>query len=423
MYERFKISGTPTELFVDKTGKEVDWIVGYGPPPDRFLEKVKKSLSGVDTYLDLSARYAKDPTNVEVVFKLAEKTASRYTPEMEARSKELYEKILTMDLQGRTASYYDEDYKAAIPYVEAAQFALAQTAVFGRKPDPAPMRKFIDEHPTSPMVKNGYSYMSYYYGQVATPEDAGRFFDEYTAKFPDDRSALEGYVERIIKDKAPVDKGLRLAEKLKELAGYPRNPAYGQYLADLYILKGDEAKAEEEYGKDFIDGYITNGYYALISYANFWADQGKNLESAEAMADMALKLRPNDWFTYSQVAGVYNKVNKLDRALAVFGPDFVKKFVNDQAALSNYATFWNNAGTNLESALGAGRRAVELTPDYYNYFALGQVAFKLKKYDEALAAAEKAVELVKPMAAKYPGFSTQRFEKLVKDIREAMTKK
>ena len=109
MYERFKISGTPTELFVDKTGKEVDWIVGYGPPPDRFLEKVKKSLSGVDTYLDLSARYAKDPTNVEVVFKLAEKTASRYTPEMEARSKELYEKILTMDLQGRTASYYDED--------------------------------------------------------------------------------------------------------------------------------------------------------------------------------------------------------------------------------------------------------------------------------------------------------------------------
>ena len=45
----FAISGTPTELFVDKNGKEVNWIVGYGPPADKFLEKVKKSLAGIDT--------------------------------------------------------------------------------------------------------------------------------------------------------------------------------------------------------------------------------------------------------------------------------------------------------------------------------------------------------------------------------------
>ncbi len=49
--------------------------------------------------------------------------------------------------------------------------------------------------------------------------------------------------------------------------------------------------------------------------------------------------------------------------------------------------------------------------------------FKLKRYDEALKAAEKAVELAKPMAAKYEGFTTAQYENLVKQIKEAMAKK
>jgi tetratricopeptide (TPR) repeat protein len=423
MFERFKIRGTPTDLIVDKTGKEIDWRVGYGPPPDRVLEWIKKALAGTDTYADLSARYAKDPTNVDVAFKLAAKTAERGTPEMEAQSKQLYEKILTMNLQGQTASYYDEDYKATIPYVEAAQFALAQTTVFGRKADPAPMLKFVKDHPDSPMTKTGYRYLSYYYGQIATQEAADKFYDEYNAKFPGDRDALAAYVERIIKDKGPVDKGVIMAEKLKKMAGYPPNPAFEQYLADLYILKGDPAKADDEYGKDFFDTYASNTYYSLISYADFWADQGRNLESAEAAADLAMKLKPDDWFAYAQTAGVYAKVGKDDKALAAYGPDFVKKFANEQLPLVNYAIFWTNAGKNLDSALEATRRAVELAPDYFNYFWLGQVLFKLKKYDEALNAAQKAVDLVKPLAAKNASFPVQRYEKLVKDIQEAQAKK
>jgi tetratricopeptide (TPR) repeat protein len=371
----------------------------------------------------LSERSAKDPANIEVAFKLAEKCARRYSPEMTAKSKDLYRKILTLDLAGQTSSYYNEDLKAAVPYKEAAEFALAQDSVFGNKPDPAPLADFLAKNPTSPLAKNAYTYLGYYYGRMASKEDAGKFFEEYLAKFPEDKDAVRSYIGRIIRDKDPLDKGIALAEKLEEQAGYPPNPSDRQNLAELYALKGDPAKAEELYGKDFIDDYESNSYYALTGYANFWVDQGKNLESAEAAADLALKIRPNDWFVYAQVAGVYNKVNKTDKALAVFGPEFVKKFHSDQGALSNYATFWTNTGTNLDSALAAARRAVELTSDYYNNFVLGQVLFKMKNYDEALKAAEKAVELLKPIAAKNPNYPTQRFENLVKQIKEAMAKK
>ncbi len=342
---------------------------------------------------------------------------------MEAKGKELYEKILTMDLGGRTASYYDEDYKATLPYVQAAEYALAQTAAYGRKPDPAPLLAFIKKYPVSPLIKHAYSALSYYYGYQASKEDAGKFFDEYTAKFPDDKDALAAYVQRIVKDKEPLDKGITMAEKLKELAGYPRNPEYQESLASLYALKDDAAKADEEYGKDFIDDYVATTYYAVLSYANFWLDQDKNLDGVEAMADLALKLRPDEWYTYSQVAGIYAKLKKPEKALAVFGPEFAKKYWGNQDVLASYASFWNKQGTNLESAVDAAKRSVSLTSDYYNNYVLAQVLFQLKKYDEALQAAEKAVELVKPMAVKYEGFPTQQYEGLVKQIKEAMAKK
>lgn len=376
----------------------------------------------------MSALYAKDPTNIEVAYKLAEKCAGRYgAADMEARAQELYKKVLTLDPGGRTASYYDEDYKATIPYVEAAAFALAQNEAMGRKPDPAPLRAFIKGHPTSPFLKNAYSYLGYYYGQMASKEDAAAFFAEYTAKYPDDKSALRSYVERIIKDKDPLDKGIELALKVQELDGYPRNPDDQQNLAQLYALKEDPAKADEEYGPDFVDGYVTRAVYALIGYANFWLDQDRHLDSVEEAADVivaALRTRKEAPSYYlSQAAAIYGKLKKPDQALAAYGPEIAKKSWDDQGDLATYANFWNRQGANLDSALAAAKRSVELTSDYYNNFVLAQILFKVKDYPEALKAAEKAVELVKPMAAKYEGFPTQQYENLVKQIREAMDKK
>jgi len=345
---------------------------------------------------------------------------------MEAKSKELYEKVLTLDLGGRTGSYYDENVKTNVSYVEGAEFALGQTVAMGRKPDPAPLRAFIKKHPTSALVKNAYSYLGYYYGRMAPKEDATAFFEEYTAKYPDDRNALSSYIQRIIKDKDPVDKGIALAEKLKELAGYPRNADYQENLATLYALKDDAAKADEEYGKDFAEDYVTNAIFALNSYANFWIEQGRNLESAEEMADiMAAAIgagRDVPPYMCSQVAGLYTKLKKEDKAMAVYGPGFAERCRDDQSALASYASFWNRQGKNLDSALGAAKRSVELTSDYFNNFTLAQILFKLKDYPEALKAAEKAVELVKPMAAKYEGFPIQQYENLVKQIKEAMAK-
>ena len=344
---------------------------------------------------------------------------------MEKRSKELFQKVITLDPEGQKGSYTYDDLKATVPYTQAAEFALGQLASFGLKADPAPLQAFIKKYPASPLLKQAYFYLAYYFGNQATKEDAAKFFEEYTTKFPDDKNALGSYVQRIVRDGDPLDKGIAMAEKLKEMAGNPQHPSYQQNLAQLYVRKGDAAKAEEEYGKDFVDDYISSAVAALTSYANFWVQQGKNLESAEAVADLVAgtaKLKEVPSYYLSQVSGVYVRLEKIDKALAVYGPEFAKKRWGDQGALASYAAYWNRQGKNLDSALEAAQRSVELTSDYYNNNVLGQVLFKLKRYDEALKAAEKAVELVKPMTVKYEGFPTQQYESLVKQIKEAMAK-
>ncbi len=342
------------------------------------------------------------------------------------RADELYRKVLAMDLEGRTGSYYDENLKATIPYVEAAEYALGQTAARGRKPDPGPLREFIAKRPTSPLVKNAYRNLSYYYGYQAPKEDAGKFFDEAIAKFPDEKGLITSYIARIIRDKDPVDKGIRLAEKLKEKIAYPRDPDVQENLAQLYTLKEEPAKAEQEYGKDFADDYITNAIFALTAYGSFWLEQDKNQESVEEVADIAAAIagakKDAPSYFLSQIAMLYARLDKLDKALALYGPEYANKNWGDQMALYSYASFWNRQAKNLESAVAAAKRSVELKADYFNYFVLGQVLFKAKDYPAALQAAEKALELAKPMAEKYDTFSTVQYENLVKQIKEAMAK-
>ena len=108
--------------------------------------------------------------------------------------------------------------------------------------------------------------------------------------------------------------------------------------------------------------------------------------------------------------------------MGIYGPEFAKKNEADANVLYTYAEFWSRQGQNLESALGAAKKSTELGPEYYSYYTLANILFKMKKYDEALKAAEKALELAKLAAAGDRGFPTRQYEDLVKQIRDARGK-
>jgi tetratricopeptide (TPR) repeat protein len=394
--------------------------VGYSPPADAYLEKIQKSLQGIDTYKSLSELYAKEPKNIEILFKLARKYDQKFSTS--GKADELYGKIITLDPEGK-AGLAEVDYpKVRVSYAEYAGFILARKAAMGSKADPGPMRLFIEKHPGSPLVKTGYMFMSIYYENYAPKDEAGRFFEEYIQKYPEDVSVLGAYVRRIIKDKDPMDKGLQLAEKIAELTSYNPDPYDVRNRAELYWLKGDREKAEELYGKGFLNDRRSAMAYELASYANFWNDRKINLDQAVEAIEMAVKIQPDTPYLRQTAATIYAKAGRPDKALDVFGPDYIKKNFDKSDALYPYAWYWNQQGKNLESALEAIRRMIEIQPGLTYFDIQAQILLKLKNYDEALKSAERALALARESAKRRPGFAVKTYEARVQEIKDAIAK-
>lgn len=83
-------------------------------------------------------------------------------------------------------------------------------------------------------------------------------------------------------------------------------------------------------------------------------------------------------------------------------------------SLNTYAWFWAQEGKNLESALDAVKKSIELESDQYNWDTLSLVYWKMGKYKEAIEAEEKALEFA-------PG--TERYLKRIEDIKKDIKKK
>lgn len=396
-------------MLVDNDGSEVDWLVGYGPPAEKYLERLEKSVKGIDTFKALSEKYAKEPKNVEVVFKLGQKYNRRYD---EKKALELFNEVLAIDPEGKmgTTKYGEEE----VTYTEYAEFSIGQLSVFSRKRDLEPLKTFIKKYPESKILKSAYLYLSFYYRSMGSKEEAFKFFEEYVSKYPDDPSVLNTYVSRVIRNKDNIERGIELAEKIKDIMKYNPDPSYMKNLAELYMLKEEKDKAGEVYGKRFMEGRVSRLAYALRDYAGFWVKNNDNTESAEEMMDFALKLKPDSSSFLQAAARLYSKLDKMEKALEVYGPEFIKDKMDDANALNNYAWFWVNLSKNLESSLEAAKKSVELAPAAYNWDTLAFVYQKLKRYDEALKAQEKAVELAGEQAARYKG--------RIKQIKRAMEK-
>jgi tetratricopeptide (TPR) repeat protein len=382
-------------------GAEVDWFVGYQPPAENFQASLEKILRGDGTFQSLQAAYAANPKDAATVFKIARKWSERYDRD---KAQEKYREVIALDPEGKGGSFTDDDLHITAPYTAFARLEIAAASFGGPKPDPAAIKAFIAENPGSPLVREAYARMAPYYLNRAGKDDADAFFAELTARFPGDPQALATWLSRVLRDRGPADKAAELAGRLWALSGSGFQPRSFQLIAQAYDLAGDKAKVSESYGKGYMEGQVESLAYSLLTYANFWADRKENLESAESMAEKALKLQSGSDEAYfvRSVAGVYVKAGDDAKALDLFGPAWLakKSAVGSAEDMNGYASFWSRQGKNLESAQAAARKTVELDPKVYYYWStLSEVLAKLDKKTDAIKAAEKALELA-PSASK-----------------------
>jgi tetratricopeptide (TPR) repeat protein len=380
----------------DAAGEPVDWILGYGydPPADNFLAQLEKSLAGQDTFRSLSEKYAKNPKDIETVFKLAKKYNDRL---IEDKTIEKYKEVLALDPEGKAGFYTLRNSNTSVPYVQYAEYAIGELGLFkgmSGKPNLDPFRAFVKKYPEGKLTKMVYGRMANYFAFSAPKMEADPFFAEYTAKYPNDVDAWHAWLSRIVKYKENLDKGVEIAAKIRELTDDDPLPRYDQAIAELYIARGNKSKAQEAYGKTYMENQASSLAYSLVGYADFWFKQGENKDSALEMAELAFKIYPENAYIRQQAASAYVQMNKLDRALEIYGPDFVEKNIDSVSPLRGYARFWATRGMNLDGALVAIRRLIVLAPDIlWTWDAASAVYLKLKKYDDAVKASEKALTL------------------------------
>jgi thioredoxin-like negative regulator of GroEL len=382
-------------MVLDGEGAEVDWIVGYSPPAEKFKAKVEKALAGVDSFKALAAAHAANPKDVPSAFKLGRKFAERARDEDALR---LFRSVVALDPEGKAGSFTPDYLKAPVAYLEYAEYEIARIPLQGKR-DPAGMRAFLKKYPDGPMARMAYSFLDIFFIGTAPEAEADAFYAEYTSKFPAETYVLQKWLGRKVKDKANLEKGRALAERLEELTRNNPDPYAQAVMAEYYLAAGDKAKAEELFGRPFYESYVSNLAFGLLEFAAFWAERGENLDNAEAAAEAALKVHPDYLYARQQAASVYLKLGREAKAFEVFGPAFAIKFWDEPGELRSYIYFWTQQGKNLDGALAAARRTLELRPRaYYHWSALSDLLLKMGNRAEAITAAEKAVEFASPAA-------------------------
>ena len=386
-------------MFFEPDGSELDWIVGYGPPADDFQKQIENVLAGTGTYKSLAAQSAKDPQNVELLFKLAEKWDDRYD---QAKSAEFYKQVVALDPDGKKGTTEYGRNKEKVSYTQYAEFNVASSAFSARPPDIAPFLAFTAKYPDSQIVKDAYSRVSSFYGRQGEKAAATQFFEGYTKRFPNEAMPYSGWVTRILFDKEPLDKGIELARKAVSLSEGRAAMSGWQNLGRLYVLKGDKAKA--------IDA----------------ADQMMKAAAAPPTAGTMGSVSPAAMAGGPGALGapgaaqIYLDAGAPEKALAVYGPDFAKQNEKSGPALTRYAQFWTQQGTNLDGALAAAKTVTELSPASYSSFTgLASVYQKMKNYGEALKAAEKALSL----APAQPPQLKESIQKTIDAIKTAAAEK
>ena len=244
--KKYAVNGYPTIVFVDGNGDEVDRIVGYIPAKD-FLKKIKLFTAGTDTYGVITKTLKKNPDDVKANYLMGERIINNEGDNKKAAP--YFKKVM------------DNDPKNKLGYKEGV--LLYQAIGSG---DAGNIKKFIEDYPNSPKLKNAYIALAEKYLQDNV--------DYGTAKM---------YYDKAFEKFGKNDEEL--------------NTSYIQYLL-TYMNGLTKSDKEEDWKKgidlsneciDFAKGSVNEGsayYMQAMFYFNL-----KDKDSANEAIDKAMKIR------------------------------------------------------------------------------------------------------------------------------------
>jgi tetratricopeptide (TPR) repeat protein len=368
-------------------GKEVDWIPGYTPPPEKLRTRILRILQGIDTLPSLAIVRTQDPKNPEPLIKLGLKYQGR---QYRDKALECFKEAAALDPDGKKMMKRDTGEMVSCKEMADYQYGRTFVVTFGLI-DVDAAKAYIRNYPSGQFLKEAYLEVSRFYR--LEDEEGQAFFDEFIAKFPDDPDVLNAYVEKVrrfsqaLEGNPVFDNGVEIASRITEV--YPEITRFqaAKSYAQLLIDKDDADAAKKAFGEDFLADQVQTWTDNLLSYAEFWFNQKQNIEEAEEAVVRALNLAPDSPEVLRRAAAAYHiHLGKPDKALEVFGPNVLPRIGANARALYDYFKFWMTLKTNEESAENALEMLWKLKPETVYYrIGVASVFRKADMIEKALA--------------------------------------
>ena len=190
LYEKFKGTGYPMIIFLDKEKNEIDRFYGFYPPND-FILKLNNILSGDHTFPDLLTKYKLGDNSSSTIFELAKKYFSRgeYDDALQ-----LYEKIL----ENKDLSYN---------MFHETNYSIGMIKLKNNESNN--LEKYIRQYPESFLLKQSIINLLMYYKFNFLEKKELDLYNKYIDRFSNDPLFLNQYSWRMTELNINLDNALQ----------------------------------------------------------------------------------------------------------------------------------------------------------------------------------------------------------------------
>ena len=328
--DKFNTPGTPTVLFLDSEGEELDRFVGFGGEDagkEEVFQMLKDFSAGINTLSAVLAEHDLNPEDVDTNYKLAKKYFRRFET---SEAIPYFEKVLELDPDNT------KGYKEEASYRVALQLARTQR-------DPSALEVFIASNPgNKDYLRTAYTTAASTYARNKDLVKAENLYEAAMEALPDDARLILSYASSIFNYKMEglYEKGLELNEKAKALnADYELSTVLN--LVTYYGIMEQKDKIVELFEQKIKDNEDLKSLYASTIVRNEIAD--KYDYAIEMMkAEVEKEENATAAYLWNTLGQLYEKKGDIEAALT---------HVRKAAELSKGATYYTREVTRLEKLL------------------------------------------------------------------------
>jgi tetratricopeptide (TPR) repeat protein len=329
----YKVRGTPTAVFLNHLGEEIDRKIGFNGNRDEYFQIIQNLALGKDSLLSLTAQLKENPDDVEANFKIGKRYIDRYEWE---NVQPYFAKVLEIDPEDEMGFGSEATYNLAV----------YDLRINGKI---KPLKQFIATSTDQERLYQAYTDLASHFIRTDKLDEASKLYEEALEKWPSNADLMADYAMFVFtsKIKDRYEKGFERAKKALSL------------------------KPEDE-------DVVFSSYYGILSY---YKNADKLDKYFETFEEVLRKLPKNTFFKYSYAEAIltFQISDKIDSGIEVM-LDALETEPEAPHLWHSLSKLYFEKG-DMSKSIEAAQKAVEIVPNNEQY---QQTLEKFKKAKEEI---------------------------------------